>query len=506
MADTNYSSLVLDNNTSIGVDSLLKYNSANSALGIDTADPTYEGYRTQLQAKLSENDNTADLITASTIQTLVDLISAIGDFNGFSVESALQENFFDTAKLSSSIFRLCRNLAIRLQRNIPSQMTCSVYREISTSIAQLPAWSKFTCNGVSYFNRDPIILGLGVTQVDNIMLYQGEPKYEEFISNGSSFQKYEVGLNDRGLLSEDDIKVWVSGVEWERDLRGLYTYDIDSTKFYENTLPSGSVQVKFGDNVYGLSPDLNTTIRIGYVVTKGPDAQAPTTDMEVQVVDSTELKATATSSTYGGEKAKDAYYYQQMGPSLSAVNERAVTRDDYRAYITKYPGVLDGLARGQAEIAPYRKEWMNVLAITAIVDSVWGDTEFKGLTDYLTGLGIAYMQYVRIDPVTSNVNVEGTIYCLPNTNLDNMRIQVENAVQELFRPKVGTLGRGIMVSDIENLILSVGGNSIDYIDLLSPSINYYVDKTEYLRLGNLSINCVFSPRNDTQEYNALKVK
>lgn len=475
----------------ITIDRLLKYDAANSSLGIDFSNYTYDGLRAQLYNKMSENEALLDLIPASTISILVDLIAAIGDFDQYSCESALQENFFDTAKLSSSIYTLARNAAIRLQRNIPCNVQVTLFRSISDTTVNLPRWTQFKINNESYFNREPILMQQGTNQVENITLYQGEIKYQEFISTGEKFQSYEVG-DEAFVIADEDIRCWVNEEEWTRDLRGLFVYTLGDKKWYENTLPNGLVQAKFGNDVYGKIPDVGSIIKFGYVNTKGSAAQAPAIDLEVKIVGNNLIKGVCTSAIQGGDMYRDAYYYSKMGPSLSAVNERAVTREDYRAYITKYPGVKDGLIRGQAELAPNRKEWMNVLAVTCITDRLWDEGDFQGLVNWLREDYSMYsMQFVRIDPIAYDVFIDVDLLCLPTTDLDNMITVVEEAIRELFNPKVGTLGKAIYRSDIENVILKAGGYNLDKIKLNSPQVDYIVKNTEFLRIGGLEVRAQF---------------
>ena len=475
------------------INELLKYTTSTKST-IDFSNPTYDGLKNQLQALITSNNNLIDISTASTIGILIDNISMIGDFNNYTVESAIQENFYSTAKLASSVYLKAMDQGVHIQRNIPCHTTASLYRDNTSMRVLIPAFTQFKADNYSLFNREPILFNAGVSQLDNIVLYEGEVKYQTYISNGESFQKYNIG-DTPYAISDQDIYCWVNGRQWQRDLNGLFTYNMFDEKFFENTTPAGYSLVTFGDNIYGKAPALGETIQFLYVNTQGSEAQAATADIQVKVPEYSSIKGTITNSLIGGDMRKSAYFYQQMGASLSATNSRTVTRDDFPAIISTYEGVRDVKVRGQAEIAPQRKEWMNVLALTLLTDTLWTNADFDNLVNWLKkNYSIQNMQFVRVDPVGYYVDIDVTLYCQPSANLQNVYLEVENSIKNLFTPKIGTIGKSIYRSDIENAILTAGNINIDAYTLNTPAVDFIVKDTEYLRLGDLTINTEYTQR------------
>ena len=63
--------------------------------------------------------------------------------------------------------------------------------------------------------------------------------------------------------------------------------------------------------------------------------------------------------------------------------------------------------------------------------------------------------------------------------------------------KLGSLGRSLYGSDIENLVLSSIPNDIDYIDKEVPLIDYVIDKNQYINVKSINVETYYSER-DTQ--------
>lgn len=474
------------------VSDLLKYTTSTNST-IDFSNSTYDGIRQQLYTRMANDEYLASLAPASTIGILLDQIAMIGDFSQYSIESAMQELYYSTAKLTSSIYLKARDQGVHIQRNIPASVKVDLFRESTSTRYSIPALSQFSMNGVKLFNRTTLLFNAGVAQINDVVLYQGEVKTQSFVSNGDNFQSYVIG--DKAYeISDQDVYCYVNGIEWKRDLNGLFTFQASDMKFFENTTADGFVQIKFGDNRYGKSPLAGETITFTYVNTSGSDAQSAADNQSVSLQGG-DIQGTTTTGLIGGDMARSAYFYQQMGASLSATNNRAVTRDDLKAIICTYEGVVDCVIRGQAEIAPKRKEWLNVIVLTLLTTDLWDNSKFDGLVNWLqTYYTIPNLQFVRVDPVSYLVDIDVTLLCLPSANLQTVASSVEDSIRQLFAPKVGTLGKSIYMSDIENAILTAGNVYLDAYRLNYPKVDFIVKQTEFLKLGNLKITTEYTSR------------
>lgn len=472
-------------------------------LELSTVQPDFEQINEQLTAYLSQKASWLSLGKSSTGTLLLEAISAVGAFDQYTMMAAVRETNLDTAHLEESIYTNCRFLGVRISRKTPAQ--CSVLlqnTDFNQTYIEIPKFTQFDIEGTKYFNRDVLVFTTSEYQQE-AMLYQGEIKSANFNSNGSAYQSYTLEEKEPWVISDTDIICESANKEYVRSEDPIYLFGQGDRKFYENSLPDGNVEIKFGNGVYGIFPTAGDVVTFKYAVTTGSEGNNTRKELQIKCSDFPSITGETTSNAYNGGEEPSILYYKELGAAAGASNGRGIVRDDFKSLVAKYPGVIDCNIYGQAEIAPLDKDWMNVVGLMLLVDDTFTTQTFTQLVSYLRTKSIFGLQFVRFNPEPVEVKIELTMYMLPNSDLTVSQQKAVNALQEHTALRLGSLGRSLYASDIEDVLFSVLPNHIDYIERVSPQIDFVINKNQYIKVTDLIVNAKYSERDSQAWVNPL---
>jgi len=470
---------------------------------LSTIQPDFEGILEQLQAYVNNKESWLSLQNSATAEILLESIAMVGEYDQYAIQAAVNETTFDNAHLPESIYTNSRFLGVRISRKVPAH--CLVRLENSdllNTFLEVPKFTQFNINGEKYFNREKFIFNTSSKSQD-LELYQGEVKSASFIASGSAYQTYELEEKDPWSISDQDIICNVDDVEFFRSLEAVFKFSISDTKFYENSLPNGNVECKFGNGVYGVIPQANSEVVFTYAVTKGSEGNNSSSELEVKCPSFPNLVGETLTNSYDGSDEEDVEYYKQLGPESGASNGRGITREDFKSLVVKFPQVLDCNVYGQAEIAPNDKKWMNVIGLMLLTEDTFNLQSFKALIKYLKANSIFGFQFKWFQPEPVNVDLDIRIFVKSRSDLTQCRQLVISAIEEYTKLKLGSLGRSLYGSDIEDLILKTIPNDIDYIDRTHPLKNYEINKNQYIKITSINLEADYSERDSQTWVNPL---
>jgi len=466
---------------------------------LNPSTPDFDSILSQFETALSSQGAWNNLLTSATGQTLLRFMASATALEMGAVERAQQETILDTARLSSSILRIARMLGNHIQRRNPGQIDVTVTltdATLSASGYSIPAYTPFALGGIPLFNRTALVFLPGQLSVTSTF-YVGSVQSVSVVSDGTQFQNFQIGPADYSL-SDQDIYATVDGEIWSKTTLGLWRYTALDKVFYENTLPNGQVAIMFGNGIYGSMPPAGATISFNYVsVLPTSDQNVPTgTNITSSI---TGVTAVSTGGLSGYQDALPASFYKMMGPSIFSANERAVTRSDHKALTLQYPGVIDCVWLGQAEINPGDLRWMNVVQATLLTESPWSDFDWQTFVNwYQTQVGMSTVQVVRKDPESVNLTLDISIYCFNRASLSNVQLAAQQFITNYFAKKVGSLGANYQLSDlingIKDGITDNEGSLIDYITIQQPTNPIVLRPTQWLSVTNPTVNMYYSTR------------
>lgn len=440
----------------------------STTFSVSTVNPDWEDLVSQLQAISLTKDAWSDLVPTGTGQSIIEMIAAVGAYDQYSIESAFQEAFPQTAKNDSSIFAASQFLGVRLSRKKPMQITATLVSSSGGDVT-LPAYTQFVGGGSYFFNRDSILV---TTSPQAVTLYQGKVKA---VSLPGISQDYQVFVTQETgfLVSDSDVLVFLNGTAIPIITQGLWQLK-NAEGVQDITLPTGQLALIFGSALYGSRPTVSDAVGILYAVTSGLDAAALITNTaSLTNTSNLEITCTATSNpTLGGDE-QPASLYKTVAPSLFGAFGSAVTGRQYKSTLFDYPDatIVDGLTFAQRESNPKALEWMNLVRCVILPETgvgSWTDTSRQDFTDWYETQTMYSTRFFVEDPAPYPINVDVTVYCDNTTILSEAKSDARTAVIALFEPKQGCIGRDVYLSDIWEAVKHAN-SGIDHVVINAPT-------------------------------------
>lgn len=445
---------------------------------------SFDEIKDSINQYLRENDS-LDLSNLSAVSLLVDTIAAGIEVSKFEVLCALQETFLDSAVLSDSIYQLTDTLFVRLINKSPcfSEMTAS-----SQTPQFVSAYTQFVSGDVYVYNRTKVTT---TSNPVNIEVWEGKVYTESFIVEDS--KPYIILKYKDFSVSTSDIRVLVDGEEWGQFDGDRFELSSGDQTFLVSVNHEGATKVYFGTGKFGAVPTVGSKVEVTYAVTKGINGSQV---IQGKVFSSTNFPAVTAygvGSLLGGDNEKDASFYREYSPWISASKEWASRSKDFKALTVKYPGVVDCSIQNQAQLAPNDRRWENFVQITLLTNSVWSPNSFTKLKTYLTNRSSDRLHFLEKTAVAVPIDISFIVYCYSNANLESTKNSVVDALKEYLSPKAGCLGKSVRMSDLEEVILNVDPTSIKNYTRLHPNIDYTnLQYYEYIVYRNVEITTMYA--------------
>lgn len=473
---------------------------ADNPISLSNIDVDYEQFKAKLIAFLQTQPSWQNDLTSSTGNVITSITSYTGVSALLSIEAALKEAFPDTARSSKSILAIAKSIwGNHILRKKCAKVTVDLTNNNSTSSA-IPKFSQFNISGYDYFNRERINVAANTTV--SITLYQGTVASEQRSTSGVINEKFYIGSASNPFgISDDDLYCLVNGSEeYTKTTDGLYESGPNSLPlFYENSLPTGEVEILLGDGLFGKLPINNSTLSFIYVNTLGKAGNGVVTiGNTVTFTTIPNITGVTTSASSQGDNEKDAEYYRINGAYLRSAKVRGggVTRPQYKAIALGFPNVIDCNLLGQAETFPGNKAYMNVITAIILADPLFDESTFDDFVAYMQDRTIDGLQFIQLDPTAVQSNITVSLYCTSKADPNALQVTVQAALTELKTLKLGSLGFSYYLSDLEKVIRDAIGDPtlIDYFTLTTPSTDLVIGKDEYVQFNTITVNSYYSTR------------
>lgn len=328
--------------------------------------------RQQLNDELFQSENWKTLLSSSTGQMLIEFVAGIGAYAQLGIERAVQELSRDDLSDPISMFKMARTFGVRILRRRPGIVSVKLTRQSTGVGLTIPAYSKFTVNGSLPFMTVNAINFLANELEKTVELVEGDPVTFTYKVTGEDYQLYQFG--NPFELSNDHLRLQIDGIEYQRDITGIWNYDASTRVFYESTLPDGRVEVLLGSGVNGYKPTTGSTVTVtGYTV-RGAAINSTVLGLKVSAPNFAGVKGVTVTPISGGEDPRGMNYYRYNVPKIFAAAQRAVRRSDF-AVLSTYADVIDIRAVGEADVNPGDYRWMSTVGLVVLTGSVWSDAQ-----------------------------------------------------------------------------------------------------------------------------------
>lgn len=436
--------------------------------------PDYNDALTQLTASALTKPTFKGLVTNETGNTLLELMAGVVDFDSMMFESAYQETFPDMAKLDSSQYAIQTMLRNRLTRQLPATGTVVLTRTSSAIAETIPAFTSFSANGVTLFNRSAVTFAAGTLSL-SISVYVGTIQVLNLGGKGSDFQFFTS--NEQGFtVSDIDVQVFLGSTPIPIVQDPLWNY-AGIPAVQDSTDKTGALVLSFGNGTFATKPQQTDTITVAYAVTNG------STGNNLSFVNSlvtcalfSDVTGVMSTGLSGGGDQPSVSLYQRVGGDIFAGARGSVTSNQYTATALKYPGVIDAVVLAQRDLAPNNPQWFNVGKVILITQSPWTLQNKADFTTWFQARTMYSMRYQVVtgvlalaeEPRIKTIAVAANISCRQQSDLVQIQALATSAVQKVFAATSGTLGRNIYKTDITDAIKAVAPAQIDFVELALP--------------------------------------
>lgn len=468
--------------------------STNFALSALTAD--FTAFRTQLANLAAANTNWSGEYTSTTSQTLIDFAAAVGTYAVADILRAYEDTFSDTAVNDSAIRALATQQGLRLTRKLPAVASSCVLTSLTTQT--IPAFTQFTCAGVSLFNRSAIsIIANTPLTVD---LYEGKVIKYGVKGLGTPRQTF-ISPEDSYGVSDQDVAVTINGTLIPRTLGVLWNYR-GKPAFADLTTSDGRMLLVFGNSVYGSIPAATDLVGVTYIVTMGTGANGRAVNGKgITCTYDATMTGVGGANLTGGADETSVIAYKNLGASAFGSYDSAVTPAQYKATVTNYSGILDATVQAQRDIDTTDLKWMNVMRVSAITSSVWTSTQKQAYLDYLQSVCMYQPFFKWQDPVAVPQTLSFNVYCNNASQLTTLKALCTSAVNDLFKPRPQYLNLNLYRSDVEAACKKAAPNLISYFVWHLPTTDGFICNDgsvnapiAYNTLSSLTINAFYTTR------------
>ena len=372
----------------------------------------FETIKSQFKEYLTNQTQFKDYnFEGSNMSVFLDVLAYNTFQNNFYTNMAINEMFLDSAILKNSIMSHAKELNYLPRSRRSARAVVNVTLNDTSIVGQtitIPAYSQFstTFQGTQFdFVTSQAWIARktnpGVFVANNVEIFEGQML--------SSFERegYFIGADGilRVILSNENadtesIEVFVDAEATDDGnifLRKNDIFGVGPTDkvFYVEPYYDGRYTVYFGNNKFGLQPEVFEDIRVRYRICSGSEPNGAFNFSLELVSDTTTSVVTTVQAAAGGAERESLESIRYFAPKSLQIQERAVTTKDYEVLLqTQFPEIK--------AISAYGGEELNPPQFGKVAISVYLGEGREGLSNTLSSAYIAYLEDkspIAIEPI-----------------------------------------------------------------------------------------------------------
>lgn len=356
---------------------------------------------------------------------LVDQTCWAMDLLSFYLDRKASEAYLDTARTREAVSIMTRTIGYKMYGAVPATVDLQVTLDQTYAfVVTYPKGFQWQdASGNVWENVTALTFLPGEVGPKTVSIREGETKTENFVSDGSISQRFELGVPDEKALAWESDEVYVGVTLWTR--HDFLTYE--ATNQYEVDYNGKPPAVVFGDGITGNIPPSSSSITVKYIETLGAGgrvlADRITEAVEPLVIAGNSIEQTVTNPlpSSGGDDAEDLIRAKTLAPQVYRARDVNITRPDYIARSTAYSSAAYGtVAMAQAYTARSAAsdvalaDCMNIIRNGLLYYSGLIATE---LTAAIGNVGLIESYFLGLDAYLSEVV---TLLGQVDTNLDDI--------------------------------------------------------------------------------------
>lgn len=386
-------------------DNLLEYNLPTNAYATFDAVTLKELIKNRLtQTSLFTDQN----YEGSNLAALADIFAFAYHILLFYYNQTAAESLFDQAELYENMNKIVRSIGYKPSGPRTSALSFDARATADLSIGSytIKRYSYIIINGIVFSFPDDISFDktesgeeVLATLSDNTLLYQGSySQYPDYTAIGEDYETVILAneSNDAGteFIDYDHIDVYVYNLKsdtWKqwREVDTLYLQRSSDEVYEKRTNEAGRYEIKFGNNINGKKLNAGDIVSIFYLLSNGSVIGANTiqSGSNINVYNNARFRdlgsvlysennssfISANNSSFiqltnsNGSTAVSDYEnvdsIKQNAPALFSAQSRAVTINDYKAFInSKFNNVIQSaeVMNNSSYLSEYMKYYLDI--------------------------------------------------------------------------------------------------------------------------------------------------
>ena len=375
-------------------------NSATSLVDLD-----FDKIKSNLKTHMKSQSIIRDYdFEGSNINVLLDVLSYNTSLNNYYINMLSNEMFLDTAQERDSILAHIKelNYVPRSVHSAVAYVNIEIQPDDAPSSISIPKWTIFnsTVDGKSlkFSTQEDLIIKPTVNTtsntttyaVSNVAIYEGAIVEEFAIADNSN--NFTVDISNKNIdtrhlvVSVKDSATAANSTysDWEKK-ETLFGINATSNVYFTEPQIGDKFKLTFGDGIFGKKPIQGNVLKIKYrnaSGTGGNNAKKFTNQSNIQGYSKIIVNTVTNSS--GGQAAETVEEIRFNAPKAFQVQERAVTKDDYKIIVQRqFPEVKNVLAFGGENLVPPRFGKVIIAVDLADADGV-PESKKNAIQDYLS--------------------------------------------------------------------------------------------------------------------------
>jgi hypothetical protein len=280
-------------------------------------------------------ENFRDFYAGSAGLTLLELMSALGEWESRNVHFSRRETYIFEARLRTSLWNSAAHLGYVVNRTSAEKIKYKINNQISS------IWNHLIPIG----NIGGIPLSIPAdatisTPQHIVEAYLGEWKTVTFTTDGESYQEFDILAPDIRKVDNNLIRIYVDNVEVDYT---KYAEDLDTDNLLLITFGT-HIKIKSGDGLgdTGIKLPANKTLTVNYLETKAP----PTNLYEKPVSSKIGRFIPDTIEQLHQYRLEDSFdKVRTLAPSYHNAGRRMHTTRDHNTICSSYEGVASAVAQ-----------------------------------------------------------------------------------------------------------------------------------------------------------------
>lgn len=346
---------------------------ANDNAKLNVSELDFDTIKTNLRRFLESQSEFSDYnFEGSGMSVLLDVLAYNTHYMGYYLNMVANEMFLDSAVSRPSVVSHAKLLGyIPRSRVAPQAIIDVVFQEVaggSNSAMTIPRFTRFATSakdGVNYIfvsaeQRVASRNSAGYFNFTDLIIKEGQPVAYTFVYNQATNNKQVFELPDMGIdTSTIQVSIQTSTFNATQENFQLSTSSTteittDATVFYLEENRNGKYQIYFGDGVIGKSLTDGNIVIVSYIITSGTEANGiKSFKLADNIKPGSIVNITPKTESFSGRLEEDIENIKFSAPKSYIAQNRAVTKNDYIALISKnYPYFDSVTVWGGEETSP----------------------------------------------------------------------------------------------------------------------------------------------------------